>query len=133
MTIPRPTQFRPNREGLRTLAFGLAVLGLCVFAWGLKYKLSLYDPPHSISHHIPAAKLLSGKERRALPLADVSPAAIAGTLAVLTAVFFAAGIRKGTAQFPGFGAWILTAPPRPASAISSRCAPAFIRPPPRLR
>jgi hypothetical protein len=34
-----------------------------VFAWGLKYKLSLYDPPQSISHSMPAAKLLSDNER----------------------------------------------------------------------
>jgi hypothetical protein len=43
----------------------LATLGLavCVFAWGLQYKLSLYDPPQAASHKIPQAKLLSGNER----------------------------------------------------------------------
>jgi hypothetical protein len=34
-------------------------LAICVFAWGLQYKLSLYDPPHAASHQIPKAKLLS--------------------------------------------------------------------------
>lgn len=34
-----------------------------VFVWGLQYKLSLYDPPHSITHEMPEAKLLSNQER----------------------------------------------------------------------
>jgi hypothetical protein len=43
----------------------LAFLGLafCVFAWGLQYKLSLYDPPQPASHQIPMAKLLSRDEQ----------------------------------------------------------------------
>jgi hypothetical protein len=36
-----------------------------VFVWGLQYKLSLYDPPQSITHKIPAAKLLSKNEQAA--------------------------------------------------------------------
>ncbi len=44
-----------------TVAFlGLA---LCVFAWGLAYKLSLYNPPQAPSHPIPHAKLLSKNEQ----------------------------------------------------------------------
>jgi hypothetical protein len=39
------------------------ILAFCVFAWGLQYKLSLYDPPQSASHKIPQAKLLSKNER----------------------------------------------------------------------
>jgi len=42
------------------LYLGLAV---CVFTWGLQYKLSLYDPPPASSHQIPQAKLLSRNER----------------------------------------------------------------------
>jgi hypothetical protein len=34
-------------------------LAVCVFAWGLQYKLSLYDPPQAASRQIPKAKLLS--------------------------------------------------------------------------
>jgi hypothetical protein len=46
---------------LRILAFlGLAV---CVFSWGLQYKLSLYEPPQATSHQVPAAKLLSRNEQ----------------------------------------------------------------------
>ena len=43
----------------------LAFLGLafCVFAWGLQYKLSLYDPPRAASHQIQKAKLLSRDEQ----------------------------------------------------------------------
>jgi len=41
--------------------FGLAFLclALAVFAWGLQYKLSLYDPPQAASHQMAHAKLLS--------------------------------------------------------------------------
>ena len=43
----------------------LAFLGLafCVFAWGLQYKLSLYDPPQTAFHQIPKARLLSRDEQ----------------------------------------------------------------------
>src|SRR5579863_4348381 len=43
----------------------IAYLGLaiCVFTWGLQYKLSLYVPPHASSHQIPHAKLLSKNEQ----------------------------------------------------------------------
>ena len=46
--------------------FGMiAYLGLavCVFTWGLQYKLSLYDPPRAASRQIPHAKLLSRNEQ----------------------------------------------------------------------
>jgi len=42
------------------LYLGLAV---CVFTWGLQYKLSLYEPPHASSRQIPQAKLLSRNEQ----------------------------------------------------------------------
>ena len=47
----------------------LALLGLafCVFAWGLQYKLSLYDPPQAASHQIPKAKLLSKDQQSKTP------------------------------------------------------------------
>ena len=41
---------------LKLVFFGLA---LCVFLWGLQYKLSLYNPVQASSHQIPTAKLLS--------------------------------------------------------------------------
>jgi hypothetical protein len=38
-------------------------LGICVFGWGLGYKLSLYDQSQTPSHQIPNAKLLSRDEK----------------------------------------------------------------------
>jgi hypothetical protein len=42
-------------------------LAFCVFAWGLQYKLSLYDPPQAASHQIPKAKLLSKDQQSKTP------------------------------------------------------------------
>jgi hypothetical protein len=75
---------RLNFSLLTFLFFGLA---LSVFTWGLQYKLSLYDPPQSVSHSIPTAKLLSKDEQAtvvdgetiadtAVPAADVFTADI---------------------------------------------------------
>ena len=43
-------------------------LGMCVFTWGLQYKLSLYYPPHSSFHQVPEAKLLSKNEQPRIAL-----------------------------------------------------------------
>jgi hypothetical protein len=40
-------------------------LAVCIFLWGLQYKLSLYDPPQAASHQVPIAKLLSKDEHAA--------------------------------------------------------------------
>ena len=45
------------------LAMGVVFLALAVFGWGIKYKISLYDPPRNVSTHMSQAKLLSQKER----------------------------------------------------------------------
>jgi hypothetical protein len=71
----------------------LASLGLClcVFTWGLQYKLSLYDPPQAASHRIPPAKLLSRNERSGIaesPLAVRTKASTTVSYTVPTAVFF---------------------------------------------
>ncbi len=52
-----------NRLNLSRLTFIFLGLAISVFTWGLQYKLSLYDPPHSTSHQIPEAKLLSRNEQ----------------------------------------------------------------------
>jgi hypothetical protein len=44
-------------------ALSVLLLAFAVFAWGVQYKLSLYDLPGSPSATIPHAKLLSQKER----------------------------------------------------------------------
>jgi hypothetical protein len=118
--IPRPNSFRNKQPRLRTLAFGLALLGLCVFAWGLKYKLSLYDAPQAVSHHMAAAKLLSGKERNSVPLA----------LTTLTLAFFGFAAAN---FFAGFDISPLRLSLHGIAAACVRSAPAFVRPPPRRR
>lgn len=44
------------------LSMLLAMLGVCVFLWGLGYKLSLYQVHTPSVHRIPEAKLLSRNE-----------------------------------------------------------------------
>src|ERR1700733_3020535 len=53
----------PNRRASAVTVFAILFLAFTVFGWGTGYKLSLYDPPGSPSTIIPAAKLLSQKER----------------------------------------------------------------------
>ena len=53
----------PNRRVSVFTVFATLFLALTVLGWGTGYKLSLYDPPGSPSTIIPAAKLLSQKER----------------------------------------------------------------------
>src|ERR1700761_6298316 len=64
VTVSHPLELRKQTPTLRALAIGLACLGVCVFAWGLKYKLSLYDPPQSSSHHMAAASAASALPSR---------------------------------------------------------------------
>jgi hypothetical protein len=47
----------------RLATVACVALAFCLFAWGLQYKLSLYDPPQAASHHAPTAKLLSKNEQ----------------------------------------------------------------------
>jgi hypothetical protein len=119
------------------LAFGLAILGLCIFAWGLKYKLSLYDPPHSVSHHIAAAKLLSGKERNAIALVTASPATsgLANSIVPLALTTLTLGLLAfATARFSlGFKSSSLSAQRRRLATPCARSALSFSRPPPRRR
>ena len=72
--------------------FPLVLLGLAisVFAWGLQYKLSLYDPPQSISHQIPEAKLLSRNEQTQKAkgsLVDVSGTPAKTAQVILSSIF----------------------------------------------
>jgi hypothetical protein len=56
-----------NRSYSRLGTLALLGLAFCVFAWGLQYKLSLYDPPQAASHQIPKAKLLSKDQQSKTP------------------------------------------------------------------
>ena len=51
------------RPRLCRLSFVFIGLAICVFTWGLQYKLSLYYPSHSTYHQVPEAKLLSKNEQ----------------------------------------------------------------------
>jgi hypothetical protein len=53
---------KSGRTSIRVV-MGVFFLALAVFGWGVKYKISLYDPPGSASTHMSQAKLLSQKER----------------------------------------------------------------------
>ena len=52
-----------HRRASAVTVSAILFLAFTVFSWGTGYKLSLYDPPGSPSTIIPAAKLLSQKER----------------------------------------------------------------------
>lgn len=119
-----------GQRGLRALGFGLVLLGVCVFAWGLRYKLSLYQSPHAAVHHMAVAKLFPGKERSALPDFDVR-----GTdhrdEASVPLLSFAFVLLLGSVKFHGLSRWAATFPivlPVP-DRIAIRAN--FSRPPPR--
>jgi hypothetical protein len=114
-------------------AFGLVLLGICVFAWGLKYKLSLYDPPHAISHHMPAAKLLAGKECVVLPPVDLRQAPNPDAPLALTGLPLAFMALMGAKIYPNFLGWRQLGDPvwRTPERVLVRAH--FTRPPPRLR
>ena len=57
-----------------------------MFGWGLKYKLSLYDPPHAVSHEIPQAKLLS-KDEQSLTAESRADRTLSTPQAVVQAAF----------------------------------------------
>jgi hypothetical protein len=119
--------------GVRALACGLVFLGVCVFAWGLRYKLSLYDPPNSVSHRMPAAKLLAGRETSELPSLDVNRTVNSGVPAALLSLTLAFFLLISVRMSPGFSrgsAWLV-----PTWHKSSRvsAAPIFTRPPPHSR
>lgn len=68
-----------DRKPTCLMAGTAIVLALCVFVWGLEYKLSLYDPPHSLARLVPIAKLLSKNEQpqiAASALAVTAPGAL---------------------------------------------------------
>jgi hypothetical protein len=66
-----------NRARLGRLTVAFLGLAVCVFAWGLQYKLSLYDPPQASSHQVPQAKLLSKDQWSPSPVhasaSDIAP------------------------------------------------------------
>jgi len=50
-----------RQRGSHWMIVSIAMLALAVFSWGVRYKVSLYNP----ANHMSAAKLLSQRERPA--------------------------------------------------------------------
>jgi hypothetical protein len=120
-----------RRKSLRGLAFSLVLLGICVFGWGLRYKLSLYDPPHAVSHRMPEAKLLSGKECGEFTVIHVRPPAktnlplALSSLALVVVVLTGSGLWAGAHPFGAAHAALSRRSPQSVPLLSFS-----IRPPP---
>jgi hypothetical protein len=98
--VLQTTESRFSRSAF--LLLGLA-FSIFVFAWGLQYKLSLYDPPQAITHQIPEAKLLSKNELKTAtsPLLDVSMAAAKALQLMLSSIFLLISLVLNLAHPPG--------------------------------
>jgi hypothetical protein len=84
-------RWRKNPPFGRMATLAYVALAFCLFAWGLQYKLSLYDPPEAASHHVPTAKLLSKNEQSSStesPLVVRTRTSTRVIYTVPTAVFF---------------------------------------------
>ncbi|HEX4006464.1 MAG TPA: hypothetical protein VHX60_09835 [Acidobacteriaceae bacterium] len=115
------------------LGLGLVMLGLCVFAWGLRYKLSLYDAPHSMSTTMPAAKLLAGKDRSWVSAIEIRRVTNPEAPLALTTLALSFFVLMGARLFPGFTGWAPGHVPVRIVSGPAACAAHFIRPPPRVR
>ena len=74
-----------NSRTWNIFAFSILALGIAVFAWGLKYKLSLYESAAPPAHHVMVAKLLSNRERPADTVVQVERATTPFLTVLLTA------------------------------------------------
>jgi hypothetical protein len=108
----------------------LSILGLAiaVFAWGLRYKLSLYESQAPSVHHVAAAKLLSNRERPADAVVRIERA-ITPSLIVLCVTFLLfAGLRLDPRRQ---SRWILQRALNPQRRLIPLAAQQiFSRPPP---
>lgn len=123
-----------TRQRFSHLGLLLMGLALSVFAWGLQYKLSLYQPPQSVSHRVPMAKLLSREEQGGStesPLITSRPSsqAIQGILSGLFLTFFTI-FSLVVVQFGQFGRMWFREPSPPRCL--ARFFVLFFRPPPAL-
>jgi hypothetical protein len=131
----RVDEFSKTRSSSSRLPLFFVVLGICVFCWGLGYKLSLYDVHESSIHRIPEAKLMSRNEdpnatdslRLCLARSVSLEQASSGTFAVL---FLLIGSLTGPTSALERQRFVLSKPWRPRSAAILSAF--FLRPPPVL-
>lgn len=71
-------------------ALSILALAIAVFAWGLKYKLSLYESATPPAHPMMVAKLLSNRERPADTAVQIERATTPFLTVFLTAFALAA-------------------------------------------
>ncbi len=126
---------RIRRAFFSQFTFLLLGLALCVFGWGLQYKLSLYDPPQAVSHEIPQAKLISKDEQSLTtdnPLVKSPSASDMVVQAAFHGLFFAVFLAliapRGLALYGKYSR--ADQPVRPVSHASLSAF--FFRPPPVL-
>jgi hypothetical protein len=129
--VKLPDTFRPH---LCRLSFVFVGLAICVFSWGLQYKLSLYYPKHSTYHQLPEAKLLSKNEQPAategLLMTSAKPVhdIVRGGLFTLTVFVWVLGLLPISGATP-------TGPERTRpwlQSLSVSLTAFFFRPPPTL-
>jgi hypothetical protein len=71
---------------------GMLFLAISVFAWGLQYKMSLYNPSSGLTAAVPHAKLLSQKERPESNVASIKSDSTQHRSPVSYAIFLFASI-----------------------------------------
>lgn len=123
-----------NRARFSRLDLLLLGVALAVFAWGLQYKLSLYDSPQSSSRDVVQAKLLS-KEEQSKPggelIAVALRAAAYARCAVLETLLLASSLlllrlQRRPSTPVGEAAGVRPGPLRPHRGLPAF----FFRPPP---
>lgn len=120
----------PRKNSRRWKILGLFILGLAVavFAWGLRYKTSLYNSGPASSHML-AAKMLSNRERPADTAVQVERAT--APMLLLTCAIFAL-YAGNVLDFDARSRWSLQQVRVPLGLpIAARSLELFFRPPPR--
>lgn len=102
---------------------------MCVFAWGLRYKLAFYSHPHSVVRRMAEAKLLL-TDRSTVPVVAVRRAADSVTPLAIS-LWIPAFLLIAGMNFWFGREWALEPDGIPVSAANCRANPFFIRPPPR--
>jgi hypothetical protein len=120
-----------NTRTWNILALSILGLAVAVFAWGLRYKLSLYDSAPPAVHHVAAAKLLSNRERPADTALQFERATVP-TLIVLCFTFtIAAGLLLDPRRQSRWTLQRVQNPQRRSIRLTTQ--PLFFRPPPACR